>query len=563
MVSDFKDVTKSLMDEYLSWNPSFATQVGWHKYDHVLRDPRPSAVVHQGERCQEILRHLSKIRPESLAGEDQLDRDLAIYLFELHKFEIQDLRLFERHSTACEEIGYSLFFLSMRSVPSLHDRLESMTNRIEKIPEFLAASRKAVSKPYRIWNELALDVGRQIPGLIRSIEKLGNREDPSLSRKLKNASDAAIGAVLDHNRWIEEVLIPSSSEEYAVSSEEYGKYLDKKCYGVTMDEALEIGEIYLAKSRSEMAAIARSLVPSGSAAEALETMKADHPPTFTAALEEYRASSQRARDFVLKHDLVTIPDNEELIVAETPEFMRPVFPSAGQFEPGKFDGNRTGFFLVTPDEENPSLLREHSHVGIVNTTVHEGYPGHHVQGICANTHPSYIRILVQSADFGEGWGLYSEEMMNRQGYANNDLEKLTIMNDLLFRLWRLVIEIRLAKGETTIEDAAATLSKECSMDPQASTIEATNCAVLPTYYMSYFIGKLAIQQLREEVEAVLGDKFTLRFFHDSLLYNGCLPLPFMRRGIAMRLKEQYAKELPPQNETLYEYAMRNASKRPA
>ncbi|OGS43277.1 MAG: hypothetical protein A3K76_07285 [Euryarchaeota archaeon RBG_13_57_23] len=559
MVSDFQDVSKSLMDEYLSWDPSFATQVGWHRYDHVLRDPRRTAIAHQIERCSELISTLKRIQPGSLTGEEVIDRDLAIYFLELKRYEMEELRLYERWANGCEEVGYSLFFLFSRDVPRLDDRLEAMTNRIEKIPELLTYSRELVSRPYRRWNEAALEVGNAIPELIKSVQHLGKPKDPSISSRLKKATEAAVVAVDEYNKWVSEDVLPNSSDEYAIAAHEYERMLEKKCYGVSMDEALAIGETYLKLSRSKMAALAKRVVPSGKTSDALEKMKSDHPPTFKAVLDAYRDSAQEARRFVVEHDLATLPPKENLIVMETPQFMRPMFPYAGQFEPGKFDGSRAGFFLVTPDETNPKMLREHSQAGIINTTVHEGYPGHHIQGICSNTHPSYIRILIQSPDFSEGWGLYTEDMMRANGYSDNDLGSLVILNDLVFRICRLVVEVKLAKGEMTIEEGAEMLAKECSMDLNASMTEARSCAMSPTYFCSYFIGKLGLMQLREEVKEVLGGRFSLKFFHDALLYTGCLPMPFMRRGVALRLGEQYGLDLPPQKETLYEYAMRKAS----
>jgi hypothetical protein len=50
----------------------------------------------------------------------------------------------------------------------------------------------------------------------------------------------------------------------------------------------------------------------------------------------------------------------------------------------------------------------------------------------------------------------------------------------------------------------------------------------------------------------------LKFFHDALLYAGCLPMEFMRRSVALKLKQQYGITLGPQKETLYEYAMKKA-----
>ncbi len=560
MGKPFGELAKSLMDEYLSWDPSFATQVGWHSYDRVLRDPSVKAVEHIAERCRGLSGELRLIPSNTLTDEELIDRDLAIYILRLKLFEIEELKLFERESLACTEVGYSLFFLFARDHPPFEERLESIIYRLEAIPGFLRDSRNVLRSPYRLWNEAALETGREIPGLLRNIEALAEAKgtDSNTKRRLERAIKVSIMSIEEHNKWLAEKVIPSSDSKHAIDPDEYDRYFEIKGYGLTSDQALEVGETYLLLAKKKIIGIAAQIVPSGNPEEAIDMMKSDHAETFESALKEYRESVKTAREFVMKKDILTIPENEKLLVLETPMFMRTMLPFAAQFEPGKFDGSRTGMFMVTPDSANPELLREHSRAGIVNTTVHEGYPGHHIQGICANTNPSPIRILTASPDFGEGWGLYSEDMMISLGYNNNPLGRLTTNCDLIFRIVRLIVEIKLAKGEMTIGEATETLKHECAMEAHASWKEARSCAMAPTYFSAYFLGKLALMQLREEVELAMGPKFSLKFFHDALLYAGCLPMGFMRRAVALKLKQQYGITLSPQKETLYEYAMRKA-----
>ena len=556
----FEELAKSLMEEYLSWDPSFATQVGWHKHDRVLRDPSGGAAEHIAERCRELLSELRNFPAKSLSEEEEIDRDLAIYILRLKLFETQELRLFERESIACSEVGYSLFFLYARNLPSFEQRLESIIHRLEAIPDFLRASRNVLRTPSRLWNEAALETGREIPDLLRSIGMLAetNGTDSATKNRLERAVMISTKAIEEHNKWLAERVIPSSDSRYTIGPDEYDRYFEAKGYGLTPDQALEIGETYLLLAKKKAERIAAHIVPSGSAEEATEVMKSDHAETFEGVLEEYRESVKAAREFVTKNDILTIPENEELLVLETPLFMRPMLAFAAQFEPGKFDGSRTGMFMVTPDETNPDLLREHSRPGIVNTTVHEGYPGHHIQGICANTNPSPVRILIASPDFSEGWGLYTEDMMISLGYNDNPMGRFTTNSDLIFRIVRLIVEIRLAKWDMTLDEATEMLKRECGMEALASFKEARGCAMSPTYLTSYFLGKLSLMQLREDVEQTMGTKFSLKFFHDALLYAGCMPMTFMRRSVALRLKQQHGMTLAPQKETLYEYAMRKA-----
>lgn len=560
MASRFEQFALSLMDEYLSWEPAYATQLGWHKYDHLLKDLSPEAHASHADRCGQLIDKLEATSVRSLPADDALDRDLARYLLKLKKYELGTLRLFEREAGACHELGYSLFLLFCREKPSLDARMESIIARMEAAPKFLERSRKGVTRPMRLWNEAATEVCSELPSFIKTIESSAGQWKLSKgqSKRLHDAVREALPAVLEHNEWVAKQVVPASSDEIAITPEEYTEYFRLRGYGVTASEALEIGETYMPICKAAIGDIAKSLVPSGDVGMALDQMKDDHPATFDAVIDEYRDAVSKAREFVMENDVCTVPPDEKLLVIETPQFMRPIYSSAGQFEPGRFDDDRTGLFVVTPDESNPMLLREHSRIAIRNTSVHEAYPGHHLQGICANQNPSYIRAVVMSPDSAEGWALYTEEMMLARGYNDNALGRLAMLHDLLFRIVRLVVEVRLAMRTMTLEEGANMLERECRIEPKSARIEARGCAMAPTYFSSYFIGKLAMLQLREDAERAMGPRFSLRFFHDALLGAGCMPMSFMRRAFEIKLRDDYGIELGQPKETLYAYAMRKA-----
>lgn len=556
----FEDFAQEIMDYYLSCDPSFATQVGWHRYDQELRDPSPERTAHNLEVLKGFVKELEEMQAESLSEDQELDRDLALHIFRLKIFEFDELRLDERFSRACDEIAYSLFFLFVREKPSFDERMDSIASRLEQSAEFLADSRRTMRTPYRLWNEVEIETGIGLIDFINEIKALVEAKscDPTLRNRIRKAADVAGAAVAAHIDWMRTSVLPKASNEFTIGREEYERYLEMKQYGVSLQEALKIAEEYMDSVRKEMTDLAKHMVPSGTIEEAVAKMKSNHPKTKDQALQEYKESVSRAKQFMLEKDLVTLPSNEKLIVMETPKFMLPVTPFAAQYEPGKFDENRNGLFLVSLNDANPDILNEHSYAGIGNTTVHEGYPGHHLQGICSNTHPSKIRILIASTDFSEGWGLYSEQLMISNGYNDTAVGRLANLNDLLFRVARLLVEMKLVTGEISLEEATDLLVHECGLSLEASVIEAKACAMSPTYYFSYFIGKLGLDQLREEVESALGSRFSLKFFHDSLVYSGCMPMPFMRRAVALRVKKEYGIELGEPVESLFEYAMRKA-----
>jgi uncharacterized protein (DUF885 family) len=52
---------------------------------------------------------------------------------------------------------------------------------------------------------------------------------------------------------------------------------------------------------------------------------------------------------------------------------------------------------------------------------------------------------------------------------------------------------------------------------------------MPTYPMSYTLGKLEILRLREDYKKAKGKAFKLKDFHDKLLSYGSIPVQMIRQ----------------------------------
>ena len=120
-------------------------------------------------------------------------------------------------------------------------------------------------------------------------------------------------------------------------------------------------------------------------------MKADGPADFDTALEAYRDAMERARRFIAEHDLATLPADDRIEVMATPVHMRSTIPLAAYFEPAAFDRPIRGVYIVTPSVDgDPGAMLEHNWSSIVNTSVHEAYPGHHLQLVGGPVEPDAV-----------------------------------------------------------------------------------------------------------------------------------------------------------------------------
>jgi uncharacterized protein (DUF885 family) len=240
----------------------------------------------------------------------------------------------------------------------------------------------------------------------------------------------------------------------------------------------------------------------------------------------------RARQHLIDHDIATVPADERVEVIATPPFLRGVMPFAAYFEPARWDPSPVGVYVVTPAvDDNPNALREHYRASISNTSIHEAYPGHHLQLALASRHASLTRAQVDAPEFVEGWGMYSEQMMREQGFDDGPAFRLALATDAIWRAARIVLDVRMHRGEVSIEEATDFLVEHTSFERPNALAEARRYTSTPTYNLSYLLGKVLLLQLREDEGRRLGSAFSLQGFHDALLRGGSLPISFHRRAL--------------------------------
>jgi uncharacterized protein (DUF885 family) len=196
-----------------------------------------------------------------------------------------------------------------------------------------------------------------------------------------------------------------------------------------------------------------------------------------------------------------------------------------------------GFFFVTPvdssipAEKQEETLRGHSSYGIPVTALHEGYPGHHLQLVHANTSHNKLRRLLGSAVFVEGWALYCEEMMREAGFFSDPRARLLQLKDQLWRACRVIIDVGLHTKQMDYEQAVALLVNDAKLQKVHAEKEVTRYTFTPTQPLSYLIGKKQILELKDDYRKKLGTEFKLKDFHNRLLSFGSIPICLIRKSL--------------------------------
>jgi uncharacterized protein (DUF885 family) len=516
--------------DQLAMRPEVATHFGIHDHDAELSSGGRDAVDDEVAFYRRTIDELEAFDTTELSAERALDRDLAMHQARLGLFWLTEYRPWAGSSGGAEHIGEALFPLFTRDFAPLKDRLGNIAGRLEAAPRYLEQTRERVTDPVRLWTEIDLQSTEQLPGFLDTVLAAARTDggDAGVADRLAAAVDATKAALGDHATWLRDDVLPRASAAWVANPERFAEMVRLRELEADGDEILAVGEELLVTEKAARQAIAREIDPSASAADVADIVKDDHAASFVESLGEYRSSMDRARAFVVEHGLATPPEEDHLNVIETPSFIRHLIPFAAYYEPAKFDPSPVGTYIVTPPS-SPEMMREHNRSSISNTSVHEAYPGHHLQLSAAITNPSLVRLFSGAPEFSEGWAFYCERMMKEAGFDDTPTGWYIVHTDAIWRATRIILDVQLHRGLIGFEDAVERLIGETGFERPAALAEVKRYTSTPTYQLSYLFGRHMIQKLKADVQAREGDAFDLRRFHDTLIYGGTMPVSYARR----------------------------------
>jgi uncharacterized protein (DUF885 family) len=532
----FDALVNGRFDSLVERNPVLGTFLGLTEHDGRLSDGSRDNVLAEIDEAHRFASALEAIDANDLSPYYAFERELAFYTTRRQIFDDEVHRVWERRVSAADEVGDGIFLVFSRANRPIEERLSAIASRLEAAPQHIEQQKSRLDSqpPVRLWNELELESATTLPSLFDEIVAAARSELPDGKAeiaRLEHASRAAARALDEYTSWLKERLA-GATDEFALGRERYDELVRLRAFDdLDTDGILAVGEEQLARNREGRARAASEVDPAASVAEVVDRIKSDHPSDFAAALAGYRSAMAAARQFVIDHEIASLPDGETLEVIETPEYMRAVLPFAAYYQPPKFgEGSLHGLYLVTPSVDGSArALREHNYASLYNTSIHEAYPGHHQQLAISIRHPSVVRTLVDAPEFVEGWAMYCEQMMREEGFDTDPRHVVMMYTDAIWRACRIILDIKLQRREINVNEAVDFLVAQTGFERPNAASEVHWYTYRPTYPMSYLLGKVLLLRLRDDEKRRLGARFSLRRFHDALLREGSLPISFHRR----------------------------------
>ena len=547
-IEDVENIQDSVSDKqfdqlceqyYQSWfryHPEAAVDVGIDAYAEILKSYEHDdigALIVLNQKMQSAMDELSLA---ALSAARQVDfRVLSGAIsVELHDLEENDWRF--RNPLEYLPIN-AIYQLLIHPGDNVH---KATKHRLQAIPEYLRGAKVMLSHyPERVvpeWTNTAIGIARAGAEFIHTLDRnplfTSRFENPA---RLQPLFDEAAHAITDFASYLEYEVLPSAAGKFASGHHRFSRLLNEKHFLTTdAKKILDFGERLAKQTEQELLQFSHTICGEENIKKALASVRAEHPSA-TQLLDSYRKRMQTAHAWLLKADIVTVPEQQSLNVQQTPKFLRGIIPFAAYEPPMPHDKEQRGLYYVTTVEDE-FLLAEHNYFSIDLISAHEAFPGHHLQFVIANQNHSnnITRQLNASASMYEGWALYCEQLVFEQGLYDEKEHAFILLRDRLWRALRIIIDVKIHTGQFSFDDAVNLLVEKLGFDESQARAEVSwycNAAATP---LCYAIGRELILKTREIVvgeQPGTADKAKLKAFHDALLSQGSIALPLVIKSV--------------------------------
>jgi uncharacterized protein (DUF885 family) len=363
---------------------------------------------------------------------------------------------------------------------------------------------------------------KDLPQLFKQVE------DEALRNDLTGASKGAVAAMRDLAKHFEDAR-QTATQDYALGPEKFARML-QMTEGVTtpLAELEAMGRADLKRNQDAVKEACAKFAPGATVPDCFAKMNANKPGG--GPVEGARNQLAGLKKFIVDQHVMTIPGEDEALVAEAPPFNRANFAYIDV--PGPYEKGVPATYYISPPDPSWSKEVQRDYLpgraDLLFTSVHEVWPGHFLQFLHSNRSGSVVGRLFVGYAYAEGWAHYAEEMMWEMGLGGGDAEThIGQLSNALLRDARFLSAIGLHTAGMSVADSERLFREQAYQDVGSARQQARRGTYDPAY-LNYTMGKLMIRKLRADWTATRGGEAAWKQFHDEFLSHGGPNVPMLR-----------------------------------
>ncbi|NBU80796.1 MAG: DUF885 domain-containing protein [Flavobacteriaceae bacterium] len=549
--ADFASFETKFLDAYWKQYPSASIAQGYGKYYDKLVIPNAAAFANNVTFSKKWLADLAALDYEHLSDNNKISSNIIKNQLESDIWYTTFFKQQEWDASVYNISGSCDYIINQPYAP-LDERLKILINYLENSDAYYKAALNNLKHPTKEHLEMAIN---QNKGGIQLFGK--SLTDSIAASHLNSAQKSALRknitkAVTAMNAYVKGLEKIDADKNFKFKDYRIGKELfdEKFKYDLATnftpeqiyDKAVSDKKMWHNKMYITAAKVWKKYYPTQSKPQdSLEVIRmvlwkmqnnhsspADFYPTLKKQVTELKK-------FIIEKKLFDFDTaSTPIVVRYMPEYERGFALASAEFIP-PYQKKGTTYYNIDdvtqyPPDKAESALRETNFYSSQILSIHEAVPGHCLQGIYNNKKsPDVLRSVFQNGAMIEGWAVYCESMMIDNGWGNHEPEiELALGVWKLRELANVIIDYDIQCLNKPKEDIVKLLSKECFQTDQQVEEKYHRATVSQVQLCSYFSGSTAIQQLRDDYQKKMGNKYSLKDFHEKFLSFGSSPVKYIR-----------------------------------
>jgi hypothetical protein len=525
------DHVRNYIESYFASNPSAAVYAGRHEFDGRLPDFSAVGLGREAARLEDARRTTAAFDPADLDADRRIEREYLLAVIDRSLFWLVEAKWPERNPAWYLDAIDPEIYLSKPYAP-LETRMRAFIAYANALPQVTRQIRVNLRTPLAA---PIIDYGAtafagyadffagDAPKVYAAVK------DPKLQAELAAAAQRASEAARALADWLA-AQRPTATQGYAMGPQLFARMLAAtEQVTVPLDRLEAIGRADMDRNLAALREACGKFLPGADLRRCVGKVSGRKPEGGPVA--EARRQLPELRAFILEHDLVTIPGQEQALVEQAPPYNAQNFAYINT--PGPYEKDVPAVYYIAPPDPHWTREEQEKYIPGVDdllfTSAHEVWPGHFLQFLHSNRCRSRIGQLFVGYAYAEGWAHYTEEMMWDAGLGDGVPEvHIGQIVQALKRDARYISAIGLHTRGMTVAESEKLFLDGAFLDPGNARQQALRGTYDPAY-LNYTLGKLMILKVREDWTATRGGREAWKAFHDQFLSYGGPPLPMVRR----------------------------------
>lgn len=544
------------LDAYWKNNPTAAIGAGYGKYYDQLPTPDSLNFAANVNFSKAWLDSIKTIHYNQLNEDDKINyaivqNELQRTIWYIDTFKIQ------QWDPSNYNLGGQCYSIISQNFAPLNSRLNILSKHLQHADEYYAAALKTIIKPTKEYTLLAiqqnlgsLDIfGKSLTDSINA-SSISNPEKDVLQKNISTT-------VLAIKKYVAALQKLVANKETVFRDFRIGKALFDQKFKYDLVTDYKPAEIFAKATAAKtnfhkkMYVIAVTLWPKYCSnitrpADSLLVIKTvlDKISLHHAKAGEVVATAtnliKQLQQFIISKNLFKYDTSYPLKVRIMPAFMGGVAIANAEFTPPYLKSGTTYYNVADitrmPAADAESELREYNNYSLQFLSIHEGMPGHCMQGVYSNKQGkgNIVKSVFQNGAMIEGWAVYCEQMMMENGWGNDAPELwLSLYKWRLRELSNVLVDYGLQCINYSEADIIKLLTTETFQEAAQVKEKYHRATVSQVQLCSYFTGLTDILALKDAYKNKQGANYNLIDFHERFLGFGSAPVKYIS-GIMLK-----------------------------